>query len=65
MPQGIEHTANEHTLAEGVSHGLNQIPAKPIYLIDAVVRDAELQCEEERGCLEEKMSSLCCLGIQL
>ena len=58
VPQGIQHTTHEHTLAEGVGEWLDEIPAEPVHFVDAVVGDTELQGEEQRSCLEEETRAL-------
>ncbi len=56
--KAVKDTTDEHALSEGVGERLYEIPTEPLYVVDAVVTDSELQSEEEGGSTEYKTVTL-------
>lgn len=54
ISERVKHATNKEPLADGVCERFDEVPAEPVHLVDAVVRDAELRGEEHECCLEEQ-----------
>lgn len=47
VPQGVEDPTHEESLSNSVGQRLDQVPAQPVYLIDAIVTDSKLRGKED------------------